>query len=539
MSNTVLPRKDTSFLSFRNKLTASVVVSIITYLLIGYIAINSDNIIGSEFSEVVDVVAPAISALEDVRFAGIRIISSASEVALLDSLGVEEDGDGSEISEMDENIILYNTAFDSYRSYSQIIETHFSDRLHPVSQIDEMGQAVISGSSRLIELVETGASDEEIIAARKALKEVEETFLSILAESIMFEQEEYDVGHDFVTATINSTLSLSLISVAAAGILVAVIGFYIYLSAAKPMREFEKMAIAIQQGDFSVRIVLEVQDEFGQLAETFNTMAAAVEHHNNEQIAKLEQQLVEVENARVQAEQADQVKSAFLASMSHELRTPLNSVINFTKFVVRGVMGPVTEKQIDTLNKVISSGQHLLALINDILDMSKIESGSLNLFIEDDLDPNAILKAVINNAEALLAEKNIRLEQDIQADLPKMRADRKRITQILLNMVSNACKFTEKGFVKIKARAEDDNLLISVQDTGPGIASEDSESVFLSFKQTKTGLRQGEGTGLGMPISKSLAEAHGGQLWFESEVGQGTTFYIKLPLQSEALEITT
>lgn len=108
----------------------------------------------------------------------------------------------------------------------------------------------------------------------------------------------------------------------------------------------------------------------------------------------------------------------------------------------------------------------------------------------------------------------------------------------MLNVVSNACKFTDEGFVKVQAGIEDANLLVSVQDTGAGIASEDSESVFLSFKQTNTGLRQGAGTGLGLPISKSLAEAHEGQLWFESEVGKGSTFYVKLPIQSEALEVT-
>jgi signal transduction histidine kinase len=201
-------------------------------------------------------------------------------------------------------------------------------------------------------------------------------------------------------------------------------------------------------------------------------------------------------------------------------------------------MGPVTERQEDTLNKVIASGQHLLSLINDVLDMSKIESGSLNLFVEDDVNPNEIIQTVIGNAQALIGEKPVSLQQDIQSDLPLMRADRKRVTQILLNILSNACKFTETGFVKIHATIENEQLLVSVQDTGAGIADEDAAAVFQSFKQTNTGLRQGEGTGLGMPISKNLAEAHGGKLWFESELGKGSTFYVKLPIKSDALAST-
>ncbi|GAB5492865.1 MAG: hypothetical protein Phog2KO_30800 [Phototrophicaceae bacterium] len=251
---------------------------------------------------------------------------------------------------------------------------------------------------------------------------------------------------------------------------------------------------------------------------------------------RVDERTSELNEALKAAQYSDQVKSAFLASMSHELRTPLNSVINFTKFVVRGVMGPVTERQVETLNKVVGSGQHLLSLINDVLDMSKIESGSLSLFIEDDVDINAILETVISTGESLRDEKPFEIQKDIQENLPAMRVDRKRITQILLNVVSNACKFTEEGFVKVEAKVKDKQLYVSVKDTGAGIAKEDYDSVFLSFKQTDTGLRQGEGTGLGMPISKSLAEAHGGKLWFESEVGKGTIFYVTLPLDAEIAE---
>jgi signal transduction histidine kinase len=251
---------------------------------------------------------------------------------------------------------------------------------------------------------------------------------------------------------------------------------------------------------------------------------------------QIEQRISEAQTAREEAERANQVKSAFLASMSHELRTPLNSVINFSKFVIKGVMGPVNERQEEALGKVINSAKHLLQLINDVLDMSKIESGSLSLFVEENIDLNDILKTVAATAEGLLGEKPVALQLEVDDSLPGLTGDRKRILQIMLNVVSNACKFTQDGHIKIAAHRQDGHINLAVEDTGPGIAPEDHGAVFEAFKQTDTGLRQGGGTGLGMPISRSLAEAHGGRLWFESVPGSGSTFYVELPIKSEHLK---
>lgn len=253
---------------------------------------------------------------------------------------------------------------------------------------------------------------------------------------------------------------------------------------------------------------------------------------------QLEQRIVEVDQARAQAERSDQVKSAFLASMSHELRTPMNAVINFTQFVVDGDTGPVNEEQKELLSEVIGSASHLLNLINDVLDMSKIEAGSLKLFIEDGINVNTILTSVTATGRSLLKAKSVQLETSIPDDLPLIRGDRQRIVQIMLNIVSNACKFTDEGHIKIQAEQISDKIKISVTDTGPGIAPEDQVAVFQAFKQTTTGLRQGGGTGLGMPIAKSLAEAHGGDLWLESESGKGATFYVLLPVKSEELALS-
>ena len=249
-------------------------------------------------------------------------------------------------------------------------------------------------------------------------------------------------------------------------------------------------------------------------------------------IAIRNSQLFEETNAaKEQAETADKVKSAFLASMSHELRTPLNAIINFSKFLKKGIPGPINEEQAQLVGSIAESGQHLLNLINDVLDMSKIEAGSLKLFVESGIDLRALIEIAIQYTQPLLTDKSVELQQDIPADLPLLKGDRKRLLQVFLNILSNACKFTEQGYVKISAQIDSDRLLVSVEDTGSGIAPQDSADVFTAFKQTESGLRQGgSGTGLGMPISHKLVEAHHGRIWFESEVGVGTTFFVELPV---------
>lgn len=264
---------------------------------------------------------------------------------------------------------------------------------------------------------------------------------------------------------------------------------------------------------------------FGSLA---NQIAVAVRN------AKL---FEEVLDARERAETSDRVKSAFLASMSHELRTPLNAIINFSKFLRKGIPGPINEEQEQLIGSIAESGQHLLSLINDVLDMSKIEAGALKLFVEENIDMSDILHTAIRYTLPLLTDKTVTLQEDIPESLFISVGDRKRLLQIMLNILSNACKFTEEGHIKVAAICKDGHLLVSVKDTGPGIAAEDYEAVFTPFKQTDSGLRKGGGTGLGMPICKKLIEAHDGQIWFESVVGQGTTFFIDLPVKPSFIQM--
>ena len=243
------------------------------------------------------------------------------------------------------------------------------------------------------------------------------------------------------------------------------------------------------------------------------------------------------EHVAKELERADLMKSQFLASMSHELRTPLNSIINFTQLIAMGVAGPVTEEQLTMLNTSLSSSRHLLQLINDVLDISKIQAGKLSLYIEADVNLNDEIQAVVDMAEPLLQKQNATLEQpiqfiqDIDRNLPLTACDRRRIRQVLLNLLSNAIKFTEQGSITLSAKKGEKEFIFAVMDTGPGIPQEMEARIFEPFIQVKDNMKHTQGTGLGLPISRSLVQAHGGDLWVESKMGEGTTFFFTLPFR--------
>lgn len=239
---------------------------------------------------------------------------------------------------------------------------------------------------------------------------------------------------------------------------------------------------------------------------------------------------VRLATERAAAEHASQIKSEFLANMSHELRTPLNSIINFTRIISAGARGPVTPEQLDYLNRVRQSGEHLLGLINDILDLSKIEAGRMELFRES-FQINDLIQSVMATTAGLVKGKPIELRSEIAPDLPPVYADRTRVRQVLLNLLSNAAKFTDAGAITVRAERHGGEVVIHVSDTGIGIAPEHLDKIFEAFRQLDNASnRRYEGTGLGLTICRRLVDLHGGRLWVESAVGVGSTFSFSLPL---------
>jgi len=255
------------------------------------------------------------------------------------------------------------------------------------------------------------------------------------------------------------------------------------------------------------------------------------------------QSALAIQNARLFREIADKSrlleaasrhKSEFLANMSHELRTPLNAILGFSEVLAERMFGEVNEKQAEYLQDILSSGRHLLSLINDILDLSKVEAGRLELELGQFHLPTAL-----DNALTLVRERatrhGIRLTQTVDPGIGDIVADERKVKQILVNLLSNAVKFTpEGGRVGLTATAAADVVTIAVRDTGIGIAPEDQAAIFEEFRQVgREDARKQEGTGLGLTLAKKFVELHGGRIWVQSQVGQGSTFSFTLPVRRD------
>jgi len=272
------------------------------------------------------------------------------------------------------------------------------------------------------------------------------------------------------------------------------------------------------------------QDDIGVLLALADQVAVAIDNARSYELAQ---------QAINEMRELDRLKSQFLANMSHELRTPLNSIIGFSRVIIKGIDGPVTDLQEQDLSAIYNSGQHLLRLINDILDLSKIDAGKMELAF-DDVNIAELLQSVVPTVSGLLKDKPVVLAQNIAPNIPIVRADAMRLRQVMINLLSNAAKFTDEGSITISAAVEarangQPEVVIRVTDTGPGIAPEDWNKLFQPFSQVDASpTRKTGGTGLGLSISRRLVELHGGLIDVTSEVGKGSTFYFTLPLPKVA-----
>jgi signal transduction histidine kinase len=311
--------------------------------------------------------------------------------------------------------------------------------------------------------------------------------------------------------------------------LALVCGFVISWSFIVPVREASRFLGEVTAGDLGATIVVPNRDEFGGLAARMNQMSRELRRLNDEQ----QQAAAELRRLNERLQQASRAKSEFLANMSHELRTPMNAILGFTEMLRDGLYGDIPPELEEPLRDIQTNGWHLLRLINDVLDLSKIEAGRMELALGE-YSPGEVIDAVRASLRSLAADKGLEFVARAAPDLPVAVADGKRITQCLMNMAGNAIKFTREGRVEIAVELRGPDLIYSVADTGIGIPKDELENVFAEFRQVDATItREFGGTGLGLSITKKFVEMHGGKIWVESELGHGSTFSFSIPVRTD------
>jgi signal transduction histidine kinase len=388
-----------------------------------------------------------------------------------------------------------------------------------------------ASSARALALYEAG----DIPAATRLHLEEEHPASHVLEaamRNLITEAEQQMVHARAAFESDRILLTSAVIAFSASSVVVALIlGFVFSWPIILPVRKMQRALAAVTRGDFTQRVEVLNRDEFGSLARDLNETSERLAQQFEDQRALRHQ--LELTNASLK--RASEAKSRFLASVSHELRTPMNAILGFTDALLAGVDGPLNVEQTESLGWVQKGGRDLLGLINEILDLSKIEAGKLTLDPQP-FDPRELVESVVAQHRSLAAQKGITFAW-LDAGAPtEVVLDRQRVRQILGNLFGNALKFTSDGEVHVETSgAADSSFRVSVRDTGRGIEADLHEAIFEEFRQAEGG--EG-GTGLGLAISRRLARAMGGDITLESEPGQGSVFFLRLPLDGRMAPAT-
>src|SRR5574341_373861 len=503
----------------------------------------STIVVAPQGSEIIGVAAVAESPSPGERPDGVIVAIIFIDDAYI--AGVSEVL-GADLAIVRDNGIVVST-IDRGTGYEQLVKEGF---------ISPDGQ--ITSTNLEVEGTTKGGGSARLLAAPLHLDGRNQGSV-LVAQSI---NEFVQVQRDIQTAVLGLSAALVLATV--------IFGVASYLNFARPITDLATAAEKVSNGDFSPRVNphIFIRDELTDLGQNFNLMTERLhglytnlEHQVAERTSelveernKLDRALRELAIARDEALEANRTKSAFLANMSHELRTPLNSILGYTELLIQGLYGQMTDKQVDRMQKVMSNGRHLLELINDILDLSKIEAGRMELRVEP-FELRQIVDQCTAAVEPMARNKGIDLVVKLPDDLPNVAGDKNRTFQVLMNLASNAIKFTTEGAVTIYSHIVRDRaeladapvdlsklkgpwVLIGVDDTGIGIPPDQQARVFDEFHQVdNSSTRRFEGTGLGLAISRRLIHMMNGEIWVESAPGEGSTFFVLLPMTTEKVPV--
>jgi signal transduction histidine kinase len=357
--------------------------------------------------------------------------------------------------------------------------------------------------------------DDEITARVGQLVEVQQSRMTRLRDNVTAANRR--------SLILTTTFAVIAVGLALLG------GFVISWSLILPVREAQGFLDQVAKGNFGGRISVPNRDEFGVLADRMNHMSQELHRFDTEQ----RHAAAEMGRLNEQLSHTSKAKSEFLANMSHELRTPMNAILGFTEMLLDGLYGDVPTDLKEPLTDIQVNGRHLLRLINDVLDLSKIEAGRMQLNLGD-YSVGEVIDIAQVSLRSLAAEKGLDFVVSVPDNLPVAFGDSGRITQCLINLAGNAIKFTNEGRVEIGVQLDGNELLYRVSDTGIGIPESELENVFAEFRQVdSTVTREFGGTGLGLTITKKFVEMHGGRIWIDSEFGKGCTFFFAIPLRTK------
>lgn len=558
------------YMTLRAKVLLAFLIVSALIMFVGYAGIKTAQNITDSFDKVTNRSAPTLITLGQIKASFARMMGAAVSVALIDVesqyLQTREENDAPTALDFDTAINMLELWIDRYvdntlptilppfdesslilpeRDYVTFNDTHaklaaqneFDDASRELSYwIERYGTYANSRETQevqryirkhalqfqqqayqLILLKAEGIRGEVVLERKRALEVAKQNFFDVIDSAITSETITMREGNNEAHRIAQRALWVNFAAVLGVILLAMALAWVTFNAIVGPLRRLDSAARQIGSGQFDTRVSVLLQDEVGQLADSFNKMG--------QQLSIMYENLKE---ARETAEAANHAKSAFLANMSHELRTPLNGILGYAQFLCRDKH--LNEKQKNSVDIIRRSGEYLLTLINDILDLSKIEAGRIELH-PTDFSMQVFLQDISDMFKLRAQEKGITFHYDVYGELPTaVHADEKRLRQILMNLLGNAVKFTENGSVWLKVYYSANKISFSVEDTGIGIAEQDLAYIFSPFRQVGDKKYMAEGTGLGLSISKRLVDMMGGNLTVTSTLEQGTQFMFSVAL---------